>query len=618
MNSGRGVTRISRGESSVGVGKKAMPMFSKHLATTIFAFISIITNQGAPVHEDTPATQISLETTVFGEKRRLVVGEASEFLLPSGGMVHDAALGHELTARIEPVGITLRLERDTSAFSSNYVELRKRPGGGLEYVRVGPPQCFYIGTVHEHDEALVGRALLSACGKMHVALVFDSQERLDFEFRGGRHVPVNSSASNAVDVGSDIVDEISSMSVVRRPQLKRGLRRRLVQASVKRAACLVVNDQARYEQLGDEVEAETAMIWNAVFDLYAAGGFDFDVQPVLVGQVTWNSDEIAIPKIHDGEVAHVQLLKNFRSWFASNRNLLAEIVQEDIDDAQLFSGHDFQGGVVGAAYTGSLCTLYACGVDMVRPDLYSHEVIARIVTHELGHNFNLRHTSTGIMKGDASGDYFSDESRASLNTYLSENVLTCLDDIPDRLCGNGTTGPDQDCDDVQHAGEPCCKRDCELSHLPDCVMVGDVDANETVALATCNEADLGTVEVRQMTASDGTNLCAGVVTPVGGATIAFNEFQPFLLETSGFFQRSGGTDVVFGDIIGEMKTTVRYTTDKSGRVSVKLRQNGSIDGKFQFLFDTMDTAKRFGSCLSNLLPTFQAFGGDAALCTNFP
>lgn len=592
-------------------------MVSSHLATTVVAILTIVTNEGVTVPEGSPATRIHLETTVFGEKRHLVVGEASDLLSPAGGMAHDAALGQELTARIEPVGVTLRLERDTSAFSSNYVELRKRPRGGLEHVRLGPPQCFYIGTVHEHDETLVGRALLSACGKMHVALVFNTQERLDFEFRDGRHVPVNASARNAVDVSSDIVHEISSMSIGRR-QLKRRVRRRLVQASVKRAACLVVNDQARYEQLGDDVEAETAMIWNAVFDLYAAGGFDFDVQPVLVGQVTWKNDEIAIPHVNNGEVDHVQLLKNFRSWFESNRDSLAEIVGEDIDDTQLFSGYDFQGGVVGAAYIGTLCTPLACGIDMVRPDLYSHEVIARIVTHELGHNFNLRHTSTGIMQGDAAGDYFSDESRASLNKYLSENLLTCLDDIPDRLCGNGTIDPGEDCDDVQHTGEPCCKRDCELSHLPNCAVVGDVDANETVTLAVCNEADLGTVEVRQMMAIDGTNVCAGVVTSVGGTKVTFDEFQPFLLETSDFYERNGGKDVMFGDITGEMTRRVRYTTGKSGRVSVKLRQNGSIEGMFRFLFDTMDTARRFGSCLSNLLPTFQAFGEDAVLCANFP
>ena len=60
------------------------------------------------------------------------------------------------------------------------------------------------------------------------------------------------------------------------------------------------------------------------------------------------------------------------------------------DNAQLLTGVEFDGGVVGKALKGPICTYeFSGGVNMWHSDVVG--LMATTVAHEMGHNFGMEH-----------------------------------------------------------------------------------------------------------------------------------------------------------------------------------------------------------------------------------
>lgn len=130
------------------------------------------------------------------------------------------------------------------------------------------------------------------------------------------------------------------------------------------------------------------------------------------------------------------------------------------DNAQLITGSSFDGGVVGKALKGPICTYeYSGGVNTD----HSHIVglVATTVAHELGHNFGMEHDTEKckcpddkcIMAPSSSSVSPKHWSSCSLD-YLKEafkhGMDYCLRNVPKSLegpvCGNGFVEDGEDCD----------------------------------------------------------------------------------------------------------------------------------------------------------------------------
>ncbi|XP_050071773.1 uncharacterized protein LOC126559645 [Anopheles maculipalpis] len=215
----------------------------------------------------------------------------------------------------------------------------------------------------------------------------------------------------------------------------------------------------------------------------------------LVGVVVWNEgDEIELSK--DGEVT----LKNFLHY--RKKTLIKD---HPNDNAQLFTKEHFEGGVVGKALKGPICTYeFSGGVEMYHSEIIG--VQATTVAHEMGHNFGMEHDTADcecpeercIMSASSSSIAPKHWSRCSidqLSLAFHHGMNYCLTNKPESLfdspvCGNGfvEAGEQCDCGLPDYCDNSCCDpRTCMLHTNASCA------TGECCDLRTCKPMVGGTV-----------------------------------------------------------------------------------------------------------------------------
>jgi len=170
-------------------------------------------------------------------------------------------------------------------------------------------------------------------------------------------------------------------------------------------------DEFFVSQVGG-VAAANARILSIVNSINGIYETDLGLTNKVVFQRAWNGNDPYTST--DSGI----LLDQFRKSFLAD-------VATSTDEAQLFSGRDFDGSIVGRAWIASACTDFHFGVEQFFRQ--SDSFMRLIVAHEMGHNLGASHsTDGGIMSPtiDPNVTWFSPTSQKQISEYVA--TVSCL------------------------------------------------------------------------------------------------------------------------------------------------------------------------------------------------
>ncbi|XP_074141524.1 LOW QUALITY PROTEIN: disintegrin and metalloproteinase domain-containing protein 28 [Sminthopsis crassicaudata] len=217
----------------------------------------------------------------------------------------------------------------------------------------------------------------------------------------------------------------------------------------------------KYNRNPEEIRQRVFDMVNFVNMLYKK----LNIQVALVGMEIWTHGN----KIKISPNANVTL-ENFSNW---RGGILPKMKRHDV--AQLITGIDLSGPIVGLAFMSTMCSPYH-SVGIVQDHSYDLLRVAGTMAHEMGHNFGMFH-DTYVCKCPSSicvmdralslyiPKDFSSCSRNSFEKFLRTASPSCLKNIPlptdiisTPICGNLLieSGEECDCGSPEECTNVCC------------------------------------------------------------------------------------------------------------------------------------------------------------------
>ncbi|XP_042363909.1 disintegrin and metalloproteinase domain-containing protein 9 [Plectropomus leopardus] len=328
--------------------------------------------------------------------------------------------------------------------------------------------CYYHGEVEGYEDSLVA---LSTCSGLR-GVIFFGNETFGLE-------PVPQSSTNehllyllkdtqSEPVTCGVVNEASSTqshepfepgksltSLLRR-------KRNLPQTSYVELALVVDHLRFNHNKQNETAVREEMVDLANLLDGYYK---QLNIRVVLVGLIVFKDENPFSVEGGAGEV-----LGRFVKW---RKNTLIPKLRNDL--AQLIVGRSkpYDGGVLGMAFVGTVCSqATAGGINVYSDD--NLRALSSVVAHEMGHNLGMNHDDTRctcdgkscIMAASAGGSTtFSRCSGQDFETMVIRGGGMCLKNQPSPSdvvgiaeCGNGRLdkGEQCDCGKPEECDNNCC------------------------------------------------------------------------------------------------------------------------------------------------------------------
>ncbi|KAM8972385.1 zinc metalloproteinase-disintegrin-like 4a [Pelodytes ibericus] len=175
------------------------------------------------------------------------------------------------------------------------------------------------------------------------------------------------------------------------------------------------------------------------------------------------------------------------------------------DNAHLITNINFDGSMVGLAYTGAMCS-ESYSVAVIQDYSNLPILVGATMAHEMGHSLGMEHdtisckctTELCIMSPKLSAkvpNFFSECSIYQFKQYLLDKKSQCLRNLPNKediitlpVCGNKFTekGEDCDCGTVEECTSPCCD-------AATCKYKPNIECAEGLCCENCKIMTVGTI-----------------------------------------------------------------------------------------------------------------------------
>ncbi|XP_044033961.1 disintegrin and metalloproteinase domain-containing protein 9 isoform X2 [Siniperca chuatsi] len=361
----------------------------------------------------------------------------------------------------------LHLQKNRDFLHPNFVQYSRDATGN--HKSSYPKQhvhCYYHGEVEGYENSVVA---LSTCSGLRGVILLGN------ETFGLEPVPQSVTNEHILYLLKHIQSEPVTCGVVSEAastqshepfepgqSLTSLLRRKRNLPQTSYVELVLVVDNLRYNLKQNEAAVREEMVEMAnLMDAYYKA---LNIRVVLVGLEIFKDSNPFVVDDSAGEV-----LGRFVKW--RKESLLPRIRH---DTGQLIVGkpNAYEGGVVGMAFVGTVCSVASSGGISVFSGSSKLPYVSAVVAHEMGHNLGMNHDDSRckcdrqscIMAASAGGSSFSSCSGDDFEMLIIRGGGVCLKNQPPPSnvtvtaeCGNGRLDAREQCD----CGKPEeCKNDC--------------------------------------------------------------------------------------------------------------------------------------------------------------